>query len=94
MLMSELASDREPDRTRAPVKEWTIGNHVGRCDGKHIQIIGGDVLCAQRSQGCRVRMRAIPEDIERGRRVGARKRCIDGRVVEGVVALDKIGRGL
>ena len=94
MLMAKLASDRKPDRAGAPVEERSIGNHVGRCGGKYIQVIGGEILCAQRSQGCRVGMRAIPEDIERGRRVGARQRCIDGRVVEGEVGLDKLRRRL
>ena len=39
-------------------------------------------------------MRAIPEEIERGRRIGARKRCIDGRVVEGKVGIEITGRRL
>ena len=39
-------------------------------------------------------MRAIPEEIERGRRIGARKRCIDGRVVEGEVGIEITGRRL
>ena len=46
MLMSKLTSDRKADRTGAPVEERSIGNHIGRCGGKYVQVIIGGVLPA------------------------------------------------